>query len=58
MLYHFSEESDIHIFIPRAKQNRPEFPAVVWAIDEQHEFSYYFPRDCPVVSVSSGCSVV
>ncbi|MBU5351129.1 hypothetical protein KQI74_02485 [Paenibacillus barcinonensis] len=47
MLYHFSEEADIDVFIPRAKQNRPDFPAVVWAIDEQHEYSYYFPRDCP-----------
>lgn len=47
MLFHFSEEADIEIFIPREKQNRPEFPAVVWAIDGEHEFSYYFPRDCP-----------
>jgi len=47
MLYHFSEDSDIQVFIPREKQNRAEFPAVVWAIDEEHEYSYYFPRDCP-----------
>lgn len=47
MLYHFSEVSDIRVFIPREKQNRAEFPAVVWAIDEEHEYSYYFPRDCP-----------
>lgn len=47
MLYHFSEESSIPTFIPREKQNRPEFPAVVWAIDEESEYSYYFPRDCP-----------
>jgi hypothetical protein len=51
MLYHFSEESDIHIFKPRMKQNRPDVPAVVWAIDEQHEFSYYFPRDCPRIVI-------
>ncbi|MGO4791598.1 DUF6886 family protein [Paenibacillus sp. 2KB_20] len=47
MLFHFSEEADIEIFIPREKQNRSDFSAVVWAIDEEHEFSYYFPRDCP-----------
>ncbi|WP_405156431.1 DUF6886 family protein [Paenibacillus sp. FSL K6-0108] len=47
MLYHFSEVSDIQVFIPKEKQNRAEFPAVVWAIDEEHEYSYYFPRDCP-----------
>lgn len=37
----------IKIFVPKEKQNRPDFPAVVWAIDEEHEFTYYFPRDCP-----------
>ncbi|MEK5057934.1 hypothetical protein BK126_06540 [Paenibacillus sp. FSL H7-0326] len=47
MLFHFSEDDSINIFVPKQKQNRPDFPAVVWAIDEEHEFSYYFPRDCP-----------
>lgn len=47
MLYHFSEDDSIEIFVPRGKQNRPDFPAIVWAIDEEHEFTYYFPRDCP-----------
>ncbi|SDX04689.1 DUF6886 family protein [Paenibacillus sp. CF384] len=47
MLFHFSEDDSIGIFEPKVKQNRPEFPAVVWAIDEEHEFTYYFPRDCP-----------
>ncbi|WP_342555619.1 DUF6886 family protein [Paenibacillus sp. FSL R7-0652] len=51
MLYHFSEDADIDIFIPRLKQNRPDFPAVVWAIDEQHEFTYYFPRNCPRIVI-------
>jgi hypothetical protein len=35
MLFHFSEEADIEIFIPRENQNRSDFPAVVWAIDEE-----------------------
>ncbi|MDI4643670.1 DUF6886 family protein [Cohnella hashimotonis] len=47
MLFHFSEQADIEIFVPREKQNRPDFPPVVWAIDEEHEFTYYFPRECP-----------
>ncbi|MGE7822592.1 DUF6886 family protein [Paenibacillus sp. NPDC093718] len=47
MLFHFSEEADIEIFIPREKQNRPDFPAVVWAIDAEHEFSYYFWAGLP-----------
>lgn len=47
MLFHFSEDDSIKIFKPKEKQNRPGFPAAVWAIDEEHEFTYYFLRDCP-----------
>ncbi|WP_339293213.1 DUF6886 family protein [Paenibacillus sp. FSL W8-0187] len=47
MLYHFSEDPNIDIFVPRENQNRKDFPAVVWAIDKEHEFTYYFPRNCP-----------
>jgi Family of unknown function (DUF6886) len=46
-LFHFSEDPRITLFKPKEKQNRPNFPAVVWAIDEGHQFSYYFPRNCP-----------
>lgn len=46
-LYHFSEESNISIFRPRIKHNRQDMPPVVWAIDQLHEFTFYFPRDCP-----------
>ena len=50
-LYHFSDESSIKIFVPRAVEqpgraeelNRP----LVWAIDEWHSPMYLFPRDCP-----------
>lgn len=47
MLFHFSEDDSINIFVPKEKQNRPDFPAVVWALDEEHEYTYYFPRECP-----------
>jgi len=47
VLFHFSEDDSIKIFVPKEQQNRPGFPSVVWAIDEEHEFTYYFPRDCP-----------
>ncbi|RTE07153.1 DUF6886 family protein [Paenibacillus whitsoniae] len=46
-LYHFSEEPDISIFRPRVKANRQDMPPVVWAIDETHAFTFYFPRNCP-----------
>jgi len=47
VLYHFSEEPDIGIFVPRVKANRTDMPPVVWAIDEAHAFTFYFPRNCP-----------
>ncbi|MEI7024913.1 DUF6886 family protein [Paenibacillus sp. y28] len=47
MLFHFSENPDIEVFVPKQIQSRPGFPAVVWAIDEEQEFTYYFPRECP-----------
>lgn len=51
MLYHFSEESDIRRFVPRKNQNREGFPPVVWAIDEEHQYTYFFPRNCPRIVV-------
>ncbi|MFD3273892.1 DUF6886 family protein [Paenibacillus dendritiformis] len=51
MLYHFSEESDIKRFVPRENPNREGFPPVVWAIDEEHQFTYFFPRNCPRIVV-------
>lgn len=46
-LYHFSEEDNIEIFRPRVKSNRRDMPPVVWAIDDEHAFTFYFPRNCP-----------
>ncbi|AJY76200.1 DUF6886 family protein [Paenibacillus beijingensis] len=46
-LFHFSEEKTIEIFKPRVKANRTDMSPVVWVIDEEHEFTFYFPRDCP-----------
>lgn len=49
MLYHFSEEGDIPLFIPRASEVYPHLPPLVWAIDSAHASHYCFPRDCPRV---------
>lgn len=46
-LFHFSEDKNINVFKPRVKENRKDLPPVVWAIDDEHEFTFYFPRDCP-----------
>ena len=37
-LFHFSEDPTIRVFTPDPS---------VWAIDEEHAPSYWFPRDCP-----------
>lgn len=47
LLYHFSEESNIKLFKPRVKHNRQDMPPVVWANDQEHEHTFYFPRNCP-----------
>jgi hypothetical protein len=47
MLYHFSEEPGIKTFHPRSPQGSPDTLPYVWAIDEEHQVNYYFPRNCP-----------
>ena len=58
-LFHFSEEPDIEVFLPRPvrtpAERAPGFEwlngPLVWAIDEVHEPLYLFPRECPRVLV-------
>lgn len=47
VLYHFSENPSIDLFVPRQKSNRMNMPPVVWAIDAEHEVSFFVPRNCP-----------
>lgn len=46
-LFHFSKQDNIITFKPRIKENRQDMPPVVWAIDDEHQFTFFFPRDCP-----------
>ena len=56
-LFHFSDNLDIDIFIPRPVRISVERPLgmawlngpLVWAIDEKHQPMYLFPRECPRV---------
>ncbi|WP_168121493.1 DUF6886 family protein [Paenibacillus sp. HB172176] len=57
-LYHFSEEDNITIFHPRVKENRKNMPPVVWAIDEEHQFTFYLPRNCPRIVYRRSQSVL
>jgi hypothetical protein len=52
MLFHFSENPSIKVFKPLVEQSIKEMPPVVWAIDEEHSYKYFFPRDCPRVIFS------
>lgn len=54
MLYHFSENPEIHIFAPRHPAGRDDERAVVWASDAHHAPHYYVPRDCPRICVEAG----
>lgn len=46
-LLHFSEDPAIEVFVPRVAPTSIESEPFVWAVDEEHAPSYWFPRDCP-----------
>jgi hypothetical protein len=56
-LFHFSDDPNIGIFMPRPVRITAKRPIgdewlngpLVWAIDELHQPMYLFPRDCPRV---------
>jgi len=50
-LFHFSEDPAIERFAPHVPATNPDHAARVWAIDERHQSAYWFPRDCPRVTV-------
>jgi len=51
VLYHFSEDPSITRFIPHVPRTNPEHRRAVWAIDAEHAPLYWFPRDCPRVTI-------
>ena len=46
-LFHFSEDPSIETFEPHVPHSNPTHRPAVWAIDEDHQALYWFPRDCP-----------
>lgn len=46
-LFHFSEDPNIEVFQPRVARTSSEIEPFVWALDQEHAPSYWFPRDCP-----------
>jgi hypothetical protein len=53
VLYHFSEDPHIERFTPHVPRTNPSHAAAVWAIDAEHAPLYWFPRDCPRVTIWS-----
>ena len=49
-LFHFSEDPTIERFVPHVPRTNPTQAPAVWAIDEDHQPLYWFPRDCPRVT--------
>jgi hypothetical protein len=50
-VYHYSEDGSIRRFAPHVSPTNPSQPAAVWAIDAAHSPLYWFPRNCPRISV-------
>ncbi len=50
-VYHYSEDGTLKRFAPHVPPTNPGHPPAVWAIDERHSPLYWFPRDCPRISV-------
>ncbi|HEY4608879.1 MAG TPA: hypothetical protein VIH06_06735 [Ilumatobacteraceae bacterium] len=51
VLYHFSEDPSIERFVPHVPRTNPTHRAAVWAIDYERAPLYWFPRDCPRVTI-------
>jgi hypothetical protein len=50
-VYHYSEDGTIGRFAPQVPQTNPSHPPAVWAMDAEHSPLYWFPRNCPRISV-------
>lgn len=50
-LFHYSEDGAIKRFAPHVPPSNPSHPPAVWAIDAAHAPLYWFPRNCPRISV-------
>lgn len=50
-VFHFSEDGNIRRFAPHVPATNPSHPPAVWAIGAARAPLYWFPRDCPRISV-------
>ncbi len=50
-VYHYSDDGGIARFAPQVSHTNPSHPPAVWAVDEARSPLYWFPRNCPRISV-------
>ena len=51
VLFHYSEDPGVERFEPHVPRTNPDVAPAVWAIDEARAPLYWFPRNCPRVTV-------
>jgi hypothetical protein len=50
-LFHFGEDPGIAVFEPHVAPTAATAEPRVWAVDAEHQPAYWFPRDCPRVTL-------
>lgn len=50
-VFHYSEDGNLRRFAPHVPPSNPSQRPAVWTIDAAHSPLYWFPRDCPRISV-------
>jgi hypothetical protein len=53
-LWHFSEDPTIEVFVPHHRELHALDEQLVWAVDSEHRWLYWFPRDCPRATWCAG----
>ena len=53
-LWHFSEDPAIEVFVPHRREGHALDEPLVWAVDSEHRWLYWFPRDCPRATWCAG----
>jgi hypothetical protein len=51
VLYHFSEDPNVERFVPHVPKTNPTHRPAVWAINHERAPLYWFPRECPRVTI-------
>jgi hypothetical protein len=53
-LWHLSEDPTIEIFVPHRAPTSAVDEKLVWAVDSEQAWLYWFPRDCPRATWCAG----